>query len=181
MADRNFSLDATIALLERTPASLTALLSGLPESFTTATEGGDTWSPYDVIGHLIQGERSDWMSRVRHIMSGNAAPFPPFDRTAQFARASENLAERLTTFAALRAESLKALRSMALTDADLDRPGLHPALGAVTLRQLLATWTVHDLDHLTQISRVMAKHYRDEVGPWSAYLNVLRDREPAVS
>lgn len=177
MPDRNFSLVATMALLERTPASLTALLGGLSEAFTTATEGGDTWSPYDVIGHLIQGERSDWMSRVRHIMSGNGAPFPPFDRHAQFARPNESLAERLTSFATLRAESVKELRAMGLSDADLDRPGLHPALGAVTLRQLLATWTVHDLDHITQISRVMAKHYRNDVGPWAAYLNVLRDRE----
>lgn len=173
-----FSLADAVALLERTPTSLSALLSGLPATFTSATEGDGTWSPFDVLGHLVHGERTDWLPRVRHILSANPKAFPPFDRTAQFVDATdETLHLRLATFAALRRESLQTLQGLALTDADLDRPGLHPALGAVTLRQLLATWVVHDLDHLTQIARTMAKVYRHDVGPWRAYLNVLRDRE----
>lgn len=174
-----FALAEAVAVLERTPAALTALLSGLPANFTNATEGDGTWSPFDVLGHLVHGERTDWLPRVRHILRGEAKPFPPFDRTAQFVDAAdETLHLRLATFAALRRESLQTLQGLALTEADLDRPGLHPALGAVTLRQLLATWVVHDLDHITQIARTMAKVYRHEVGPWSEYLNVLRDREP---
>lgn len=174
-----FALADAMAVLERTPVALGALLNGLPDRFTTATEGDGTWSPFDVLGHLVHGERTDWLPRVRHILRGDAKPFPPFDRGAQFVDATdETLHLRLATFAALRRESLQTLQGLALTDVDLDRPGLHPALGAVTLRQLLATWVVHDLDHVTQIARTMAKVYRHEVGPWSEYLNVLRDREP---
>lgn len=172
-----FNLDEAVAVLERTPASLSALLAGLPERWIQATEGAGTWSPYDVIGHLIHGERADWIPRARHILAGDPRPFEPFDREAQF-RESEgkSLGELLATFAELRRESLGALAAMSLTEADLERKGLHPAFGEVTLGQLLATWVVHDLDHVTQVARTMAKVYTEAVGPWSAYLSILRDR-----
>ncbi len=171
------NLKDIVAILERTPASLAALLEGLPDVWTTATEGDNTWSPYDVIGHLIHGERTDWMPRVRHILAGETRPFPPFDRTAQFTEShNANLSELLATFNALRRESVAALLSLNLTNEDLSRTGQHPEFGTVTLGQLLATWTVHDLDHVGQIARTMAKIYADAVGPWQAYLSILRDR-----
>lgn len=173
-----FNLDDAVALLERTPASLSALLAGLPQTWVKATEGEGTWSPYDVVGHLIHGERTDWIPRARHILAGEGRPFEPFDRTAQFTESrGKSLGELLDTFAALRRENVAALARMALTEADLARRGLHPALGEVTLGQLLATWVVHDLDHLGQIARTMAKAYAGAVGPWSAYLSILKDRE----
>lgn len=179
MADTTcFALVEAVAVLERTPGTLHAMLGGLGERWTTAAEGDGTWSPFDVVGHLVHGERTDWLPRVRHILSGNPKPFPPFDRTAQFVDAAdESLALRLAMFSQLRRESLLALQALAITDTDLHRTGVHPELGRVTLRQLLATWVVHDLDHVTQIARTMAKVYRREVGPWSEYLTVLRDRE----
>jgi DinB superfamily len=177
MKHEGFSLDDAVAVLERTPASLSALLAGLPEAWVTATEGEGTWSPYDVIGHLIHGERTDWLPRARHILAGETRPFEPFDREAQFEESrGQSLDELLATFAALRRENLDALAALNLAGDDMGRKGLHPALGEVTLAQLLATWVVHDLDHLTQIARTMAKAYGGAVGPWSAYLSVLRDR-----
>ena len=171
-------LDEAVAILERTPASLTALLKDLPERWIQATEGTGTWSPYDVIGHLIHGERTDWMPRARHIMAGDSRPFQRFDRTAQFTNShGKSLAELLTTFAELRQENLSTLLEMNLTDDDLCRRGLHPELGDVTLGQLFATWVVHDLDHVSQIARTMAKVYSEATGPWSAYLSILRDRQ----
>ena len=168
-----------VAVLERTPASLRALLEGLPETWVRATEGDGTWSPYDVIGHLIHGERTDWIPRARHILAGDTRPFEPFDRTAQFRESKgRSLAELLTTFAELRQQNVDALLGMNLTGDDLDRRGLHPELGEVTLGQLLATWVVHDLDHVTQVARTMAKVYTEATGPWIDYLSVLRDREP---
>jgi len=178
MNDNALNLDDVVAILARTPASLTVLLEGLPESWVTATEGDDTWSPYDVIGHLIQGERTDWIPRARHILVGETRPFDPFDRTAQFTESrGKSLSELLATFAGLRQENVAALVSMNLTSEDLSRTGLHPELGEVTLGQLLATWVVHDLDHAGQIARTMAKVYVDAVGPWSAYLSILHDRQ----
>lgn len=178
MKDEEFRLDDAVAVLERTPASLRTLLDGLPETWIRATERDGTWSPYDVIGHLIHGERTDWMPRARHIMAAETRAFEPFDRTAQFSESQgKSLAELLTTFAELRRENVAALLEMKLTDDDLDRPGLHPELGHVTLGQLLATWVVHDLDHVTQVARTMAKVYTKATGPWSAYLSILRDRE----
>lgn len=173
-----FDLAASIAVLERTPAALDALLRGLPDGWTSPNEGPDTWSPYDIVGHLIHGERTDWMPRLRIILDhGEAQPFTPFDRFAQFeASRGQTLPELLDTFAELRVANLEALRALALTDADFDRPGTHPELGGVTLGQLLATWTVHDLGHLGQIARVMAKQYASEVGVWRDYLTVLGDR-----
>jgi len=178
MKHNGVSVDDAVAILERTPASLSALLEGLPKMWVTATEGNGTWSPYDVIGHLIHGERTDWIPRARHILAGETRPFEPFDRTAQFTESQDkNLGELLANFADLRRENVAALVRMNLTDDDLDRAGLHPELGAVTLGQLLATWVVHDLDHIAQVARTMAKMYTEATGPWSAYLSILRDRQ----
>src|SRR2546423_10090663 len=179
MRDDLLRLDDAVAILERTPASLTALLKDLPERWVEAKEGEGTWSAYDVIGHLIHGERTDWIPRARHILAGEAGPFEPFDRTAQFRdSAGKSLEELLATFAELRRENTTALRGMNLMVDDFDRRGLHPELGEVTLGQLIATWVVHDLDHIGQIARTMAKFYGKATGPWSEYLSILRDREP---
>ncbi|HWQ36037.1 MAG TPA: DinB family protein [Blastocatellia bacterium] len=178
MENNRLSVEAVTAILERTPGSLSALLSGLPEIWVRATEGEGTWSPYDVIGHLIHGERVNWMPRARHLLAGETRPFEPFDRTAQFADSQgRSLGELLTTFAELRRENVAALIGMKLTEDDLNRQGLHPDLGTVTLGQLLATWATHDLDHLAQIARTMAKVCTEATGPWSAYLSILRDRK----
>jgi hypothetical protein len=174
-ARRAFDLEEAAAILTRTPATLDALLRALPDGWAVADEGSSTWSPFDVVGHLIHGERTDWMPRARIILEhGEARPFETFDRLAQF-KASEGrtLASLLDEFAAARANSLRELAALRLTDADLDRRGRHPQLGTVTLRQLLSTWVAHDLDHLMQISRVLARQYSDEVGPWRAYLRVI--------
>lgn len=166
----------TIALLSRTPATLNALLRGLPDTWTRRNEGNDTWSPYDIIGHMALAERDDWMPRVRHILAhGDSQPFAPFNRFTQMQEPQTKSLERLLDeFASLRSESLSSLQALNLQPDDLLRPGRHPSLGAVNLSQLLATWAVHDLTHLHQISRVMAYQYRDAVGPWSVYLGVLQ-------
>ena len=171
-----FDLDRTIALLERTPASLAALLDGLPDPWIRSNEGPDTFSPYDVVGHLVHGERTDWIPRTRIILEhGESRPFDRYDRFAQ-RRADPNrpIAALLDEFAELRAANLATLRGMNLGAAELARRGTHPVLGVVTLRQLLATWAAHDLTHLHQIARVMAHQLREEVGPWTAFLGVLR-------
>ena len=170
------NLQHTISLLARTPAALDALLRDLPQEWTRRNEGGNTFSAFDVLGHLIHGERTDWMPRARMILEfGESRAFTPFDRRAQ-ERESEgkSLAELLDEFARLRAENLAELRALNLTEQDLNRRGLHPALGTVTLSQLLATWAAHDLTHLHQVARVMAHQYREAVGPWSAYLGVMQ-------
>ena len=176
MADSmDFDLPAGIAVLERTPATLRAMLAGLPPSWSDATEGPDTWSPYDNIGHLIHGERTDWIPRARIILADEPERrFAPFDRFAQV-RESEgkSLGTLLDELASLRAENLATVRSWGLTEAQLALTGEHPALGAVTLRQLLATWVAHDLGHIAQVARVMAKQYREAVGPWREYLPVM--------
>ena len=172
-----FDLEEAVVVLERTPYVLSALLGELPDAIIRATEGPGTWSPFDVVGHLIHGERTDWIPRARHILSGRPEPFETFDRNAQFA-ASEcrTLCELLVEFTELRRDNLETLRTMHLGTSDLARIGSHPDLGAVTLSQLLATWVVHDLDHIGQIGRTIAKRYTNDVGPWSAYLSILRDR-----
>jgi hypothetical protein len=172
---RRFVVEEAVAILTRTPATLDALLRGLPDGWIAAHEGTDTWSPCDVIGHLIHGERTDWIPRARIILElGEARAFDPFDRFAQFADAEGRaLASLLDEFATLRHANLRALEALHLTDRDLDRRGRHPELGVVTLRQLLATWVAHDLDHVVQISRVIARQYSDEVGPWRAYLRII--------
>jgi hypothetical protein len=172
---RPFVIDEATAILARTPATLDAMLRDLPVPWTLAHEGGETWSPFDVVGHLIHGEQTDWIPRAKIILThGDARAFDKFDRLAQFtASAGHALPDLLDEFARVRAESLRELRSFNLTQADLDRRGRHPELGAVTLRQLLATWVAHDLDHVMQISRVLARQYSREVGPWRAYLRVI--------
>jgi hypothetical protein len=169
-------LDETIALLRRTPAALDALLRDLPDLWTRGTEGENTWSPFDVVGHLIHGERTDWIPRTKRILEhGESVPFDKFDREAMF-RESEgkSLDALLDEFARLRAQSLNELRALNLSAEDLERRGRHPALGVVTLAQLLATWGAHDLSHLHQIARVMAHQVRDDVGPWRAYMGVMQ-------
>ena len=170
-----YQLDHAKEVLRRTPATLNALLSDLPDDWVLANEGPDTFSPYDVIGHLIEGEENDWIPRARIILEqGQARPFDKFDRFAQFAASQgRTLPSLLDELATLRQENLRELATLRLTDADLDRRGRHPELGVVTLRQLLATWVAHDLDHVVQISRVLAKQYADEVGPWRAYLRII--------
>jgi hypothetical protein len=169
------TLTQTISLLARTPAALNVLLHDLPEAWTLRNEGENTWSPFDVVGHLIHGERTDWMPRARMILQfGEAKAFEPFDRLAQERESQgKSLEHLLDEFAQLRSENLRELRALNLSQHQLDLCGQHPALGTVTLSQLLSTWAVHDLTHLHQISRVMAHQYRDAVGPWSAYLGVL--------
>jgi hypothetical protein len=171
-----FSLRESIALLTRTPATLNALLRGLPDVWTHSNEGKDTWSAFDIVGHLNVAERADWMPRVRTILEhGETRPFEPFDRLAQKKESEgKSLEQLLDDFDRLRSESLSALQALNLQSADLARRGTHPALGVVTLSELLATWAVHDLTHLHQVSRVMAHQYRDAVGPWSGFLGVLK-------
>jgi len=171
-----FSLAEAIALLTRTPATLNALLRGLPDIWARSSEGNGTWCAFDIVGHLIVGERTDWMPRVRVLLeNGEARPFDPFDRFAQAKESQgKSLEQLLDEFARLRKENLVALEALNLQREDLARRGRHPALGAVTLSELLATWAVHDLTHVHQLSRVMAHQYRDAVGPWSAYLGVLQ-------
>jgi len=172
----DFSLPESISFLSRTPATLNTLLRGLPNAWVRCNEGKDTWSAFDIVGHLIVGERTDWMPRVRIILeNGEARPFDPFDRFAQFKESqNKSLEQLLDDFTRLRRENLAALQTLKLQPEDLCRRGRHPALGAVTLSELLAAWVTHDLTHLHQLSRVMANRYREAVGPWSAYLGVLQ-------
>jgi hypothetical protein len=164
-----------MALLARTPVVLNAFLRDLPETWTLRNEGEKTWSAFDIVGHLIHGERTDWMPRAKMILQfGESKAFEPFDRLAQERESpGKSLAQLLDEFARLRSENLNELRGLNLKREDFARRGQHPALGVVTLSQLLATWATHDLTHLHQISRVMAHQYHEAVGPWSAYLGVL--------
>ena len=170
------NLQDTILLLARTPAALNALLRDLSETWTLRNEGGETWSAFDILGHLIHGERTDWMPRARMILQfGEAKTFEPFDRWGQERESKgKSLAQLLDEFARLRSENLAELRALNLRQEDLERRGKHPALGVVTLSELLATWAAHDLTHLHQISRVMAHQYREAVGPWTKFLGVLQ-------
>ena len=170
------NLQDTISLLARTPAALNALLRDLPETWTLRNEGGETWSAFDIIGHLIHGERTDWMPRTKMILQfGETKSFEPFDRWGQERESkAKSLAQLLDEFARLRSENLNELRGLNLRQEDLERRGKHPALGVVTLSELLATWAAHDLTHLHQISRVMAHQYREAVGQWTKFLGVLQ-------
>jgi len=170
-----FSLAEVVAVLTRTPASLDALLRGLPDTWVRRDEGKDTWSAFDIIGHLIFGEKTDWMPRARIILEhGESRAFDRFDRFAQFRESQgKSLEQLLDEFTRLRKENLTALKAMNLQPRDFSKRGKHPELGVVTLGQLLATWPLHDLTHVHQLSRVMAHQYREAVGPWSAYLGVL--------
>ena len=170
-----FHLDEALAVLTRTPAAYDALLRGLPETWVRRNEGGDTWSAYDIVGHLVQLERSDWMLRLRRILEeGDSRPFDRVDRFAQMKEGRDRtLEQRLDEFARLRRQNLAQVQAMKLQPADFARRGLHPALGPVTLENLLATWALHDLTHLHQLSRVMAHQYREAVGPWTKFIGVL--------
>jgi hypothetical protein len=170
-----FELDNAKEVLRRTPATLNALLSDLPDNWVLANEGPETFSPYDVIGHLIEGEENDWIPRARIILEhGEAKPFEKFDRFAMYEKSKgQSLPELLSSFEQLRSESLRQLDEMKLTPELLQKQGTHPALGVVTLSQLLSAWVVHDLGHIRQIVRTMAKQYSDAVGPWTAYLTIL--------
>jgi hypothetical protein len=172
---RTFALDEATAVLARTPATLDAMLRGLPDGWIQAHEGGETWSPFDVIGHLIHGEQTDWVPRARIILEhGETRAFDKFDRFAQFELSKgRTLDSLLDEFAVLRRANLRDLAALEITEADLDRQGTHPGLGVVTLGQLLATWVAHDLDHVIQVARAMARQYSDAVGPWRAYLRVI--------
>ncbi len=171
----NFGLAAGTAILERTPSALRAMLAGLPPAWTNATEGPETWSPFDIVGHLVHGERVDWIGRARIVLDqGENRRFQPFDRFAQFHESEgKSLTDLLDEFERLRSENLTTLAGWNLTEEQLALEGEHPALGRVTLRQLLSTWVAHDLGHIAQISRVMAKQYREEVGPWGEYLPIM--------
>jgi hypothetical protein len=171
-----FNLPHTIALLSRTPAALNALLRDLPEAWTLRNEGANTWSTFEVVAHLIYGERTDWIPRAKIILQyGETQAFEPFDRHGHvLASHGKSLAQLLDEFARSRSESLDQLRALNLQPEDLGRRGRHPAFGPVTLAQHLASWTAHDLTHLHQISRIMAHQYREAVGPWRAYLGVLQ-------
>jgi uncharacterized damage-inducible protein DinB len=171
----HFQLNRSLAILERTPIVLDVLLRDLSKSWTTPNEGGETWSAFDIVGHLIHGEKTDWIPRMQIILNdGGDKEFVPYDRFAQFeASKGKELTDLLEEFSTLRAGNLKVLRSRQLTASDMSRTGIHPDFGEVTLAQLLATWTVHDLNHIGQIVRVMAKQYQDVVGPWKTYLGIL--------
>ena len=172
-----YTHDEARRVLSRTPDVLAALLADAPDAVLDANEGPDTWSPRQVVGHLIGGELRDWVPRIRLILDGGARPFEPFDRVRDFDRYSVTPIETLLgEFRAARAANLAAVDALGVRGADLSLPGTHPALGAVTLGQLLATWVAHDLSHLTQVTRVMAKRYEADTGPWAQYLSVFRPR-----
>ena len=175
MPAEELDLAEAVAVLERTPGALRALLEGLPEAWIRCDEGPDSWSAFDVVGHLIHGERTDWMSRLRIVLEhGPDQPFEPFDRFAMLELSrGRGLEDLLDEFERLRGENLEALERLGLTPADWGRQGRHPDLGLVTLSELLAAWVVHDLGHLAQIGRVMAKRYRETVGPWRVHLPVV--------
>ena len=170
-----FHFDHAQAVLTRTPQVLRAMLEGMPREWVSANDGERTWSPFDVLGHLIHGERANWIPRARIILeTGERRPFEPFDRDAQFEESrGQTVKELLDTFEDLRLGSLRALSEMRLGAEDLKKTGTHPELGRVRLEELIATWVAHDLGHIVQISRTMARQYREAVGPWRAYLSVV--------
>ena len=170
-----FQLEEAIAILRRTPETLRVLLKDLPEAWVTANEGGDSWSPYDVVGHLIHGEETDWVPRARIILEhGEAQAFTPFDRFAQFEKSRGNsLGELLEEFTSLRRQNLTALAELQLRPEQMSLRGTHPELGSVTLGELLATWVAHDLSHVAQVLRVMCRQYGEAVGPWKQYLPLV--------
>ena len=171
----DFQLDRTLEILAQTPGTLRTMLSGLSDAWIESDEGTDTWNAYVIVGHLIHGEKADWIERLKIILEeGESRAFTPFDRFAQFEESGgQTLAELLDTFEALREENLRVLRELDLQHEQLERRGTHPELGTVTARQLLATWAVHDLGHVAQIARAMASAYSSEVGPWRRYLRIL--------
>ncbi|MFZ1684037.1 MAG: DinB family protein [Candidatus Zixiibacteriota bacterium] len=171
-----FDLDKSLPILERTPYVVDAMLRGLPEQSIRATEGPNTWSPFDIVGHLIHGEKTNWIPRLEMILAEDGPHhFAPFDRTAMFKDSEgKSLDDLVEEFISLRASNVGRLKSADLTGSDFQKTGIHPEFGEVTLAQLLSAWTAHDLDHISQIARVLAKQHYDAVGPWAAYLRILR-------
>ena len=171
----DFQLDEATAILRRTPGTLSALLRGLPDGWTRSAEGTNTWSAFDIVGHLLHGDEGDWIARAQMILEyGEGRPFEPVNRTAMFEKyRAYSLDQLLTAFEVARARNLETLTTLRLSAQDLGRQGTHPALGTVTLSQLLATWVVHDLNHIGQIVEVMSRQYAEAVGPWRAYLAIL--------
>lgn len=172
----DFSIEKSISVLEKTPAVLHDLLFDLSEEWVMFNEGGETWSPYDIIGHLVHGESTDWIKRLEIILSDNdEKKFTPFDRFAQFNESKgKEMKTLLNEFKILRTKNIEILKSKNIIEVDYERIGIHPVFGNITLRNLIATWVVHDLDHLAQLSRVLAHQYRSEVGPWKEYLRILK-------
>jgi uncharacterized damage-inducible protein DinB len=172
----NFSLEKSIEILERTPDVLNTMIENISAEWTSNNEGGETWSVYDIVGHLIHGEKTDWIPRAEIILSNKPdRTFKPFDRFAQFNESKgKSLTQLLIEFKELRQKNIENLQSKELSNNDLEDKGIHPEFGEVTLSQLLSTWVVHDLNHIAQISRVMAKQYKEDVGPWIKYLRILR-------
>lgn len=170
-----FSLERSFEILERTPSVLRSLLENLGDEWIMNNEGPDTFSPFDVVGHLLHGEKTDWAARTKMILeSGISQSFVPWDRFAMFEESKgKNLQQLLDEFARVRKENLSWLKSLQLTESDLDKKGMHPTLEEVTLRNLLSTWVVHDLTHIAQITRVMAKQYKEEMGPWPEFFRIL--------
>lgn len=170
-----YSIERSIEVLNKTPSVLRALLGGLPDEWVMGNEGPETFSPYDVVGHLIHGDKTDWRYRAKIILEfGVAKKFTPYDRFAQASESEgKSLQQLLDEFSGLREQNIQWLKSLQLTEADLEKKGMHPALGEVTLRNLLATWVVHDLTHIAQVGRVMAKQYKEEMGPWPEYFRIL--------
>ncbi|MCI0449681.1 MAG: DinB family protein [Chlorobi bacterium] len=170
-----FSIEKSVEILERTPRVLEELLNDLSDEWITSNEGADSWSPYDIMGHLIHGEKTDWITRMQIILSGREdKSFEPFDRFAQFKNSKgKSIKLLLDEFKQLRKKNIETLNSANITSDQLNLTGIHPEFGEVTLEQLIATWVVHDLSHIVQISRVMAMQYKDEVGPWIEYLPIL--------
>ena len=170
-----FQLKHAVEILERTPSVLQSLLGGLSDAWILPNVGPDTWSPYDVVGHLIHGEEADWISRAKIILEhGESKTFTPFDRFAFIQKSKgKTLQQLLEEFERLRKENLRALEGMSLESHHFDLKGTHPEFGQVTMGQLIATWAVHDLGHIEQIVRTMAKQYDETVGPWKRYLSVL--------
>lgn len=171
----NFNLNASIEILERTPLVLNSLLNGISNDWIQNNEGENTWSPFDIMGHLIHGEKTDWMARLEIILSdASSKTFAPFDRFAQFEESKgKTISQLLKEFEDLRKQNLSILKSKNITPKDLQLTGIHPTFGTVTLEHLLATWVAHDLGHIAQICRVMAKQYKNEVGPWREYLPIM--------
>lgn len=169
-----FNVEQAIQILERTPSVVETLLKGLDDDWVMNNEGGETWSAYDIVGHYIEGEKADWIPRMKIILGDADKHFKPFDRFAQFTESKgKTLDQLLGEFDVLRKENLAILKGISFTDEMFDRTGIHPKFGDVTLRQLLSTWVVHDLTHIHQLSRVLAKQYQQEVGPWYEFLGVL--------
>jgi DinB superfamily len=170
-----YSVAQAIEILDRTPSVCTALLSALSDDWVMNNEGPETFSPFDVMGHLIHGEKTDWATRAKMILEfGNTKPFVPWDRFAQYEESKgKSLQQLLDEFARVRKENMDWFKSLHLTGDDLNKTGMHPVLGEVTLQNLLSTWVVHDLTHIAQITRVMAKQYTENMGPWPQFFRIL--------